>query len=237
MSRRAPIAVAIALCGALLLPGTGSGHPGHQVAEISVGLVSFQPAEVTIATGDGIGWVFRGPDTNHTITADAGQSETFDSDPGVSEPSHAIDDSYYHDFFTAGSFTYHCRVHPQMRGTVNVIDPRPPSMETPEVRPREFCAGRGCPKPKLRISINEQATLAGAIQRRAVDDWEQVRPLDEKTVERGTQELKLPVKGLEPGRYRVEVTARDSFNLVSEPRRARFVVLPDRADRRLPGNH
>src|ERR687884_1486227 len=88
---------------------------------VTVGLGASAPATVQIDPGDTVHWTFSGPDTNHSVTADAGQTEMFDSDPGNDVPNHMVGDPFDWTFRTPGSFTYYCKVHPfTMKGRVNV---------------------------------------------------------------------------------------------------------------------
>ena len=70
----------------------------------------FEPADAAIQPGDTIMWVNEG-NTPHTVTSDDGQ---FDSEvlyPG---------ESFMFTFPEAGTFSYHCEIHPSMTGSVSV---------------------------------------------------------------------------------------------------------------------
>jgi plastocyanin len=73
---------------------------------------AFSPPSITIMAGQTVQWVFK--DANpHTVTADDG---SFTSDhTGL-----ANGQTFTHTFTTAGTYTYHCFIHPQMHGTVIV---------------------------------------------------------------------------------------------------------------------
>jgi plastocyanin len=219
-------ALAAALAAALLLPSAASAHPGHAIAEVDVGQNRFEPAEIEIFVGDGINWVFRGPDTNHSITADPGQIESFDSDPGEAYPVHAIDDVYYHDFYGLGTYTYHCKVHPEMRGSITVRRPQPPVLSSAAVKPGKLCNGPSCPKPDLRVKVDHAVNIIGDIERRG-KRWREVRELPPRAVEGGKSSVPLDIKGLSPGRYRAVVRARDDFGMFSDPQRAKFEIRAD----------
>jgi hypothetical protein len=72
----------------------------------------FRPAAVTIQVGDTVTWFNQGP-TVHTATSD--QRGAFDTDLLSAGRSASIT------FRTAGTFSYFCAVHPDMRGTVTVV--------------------------------------------------------------------------------------------------------------------
>ena len=81
-------------------------------ADHAVGIsgFAFSPATVTVAVGDTVTWT-NADQVPHTATADAGAFDTGTLDNGGSNTV---------TFSTAGTFPYHCSVHPQMTGTVVV---------------------------------------------------------------------------------------------------------------------
>ena len=70
----------------------------------------FDPADVAIQPGDTIMWVNRG-NTPHTVTSDDGQFDSEVLNPG---------ESFMFTFPEAGTFNYHCEIHPFMTGSVSV---------------------------------------------------------------------------------------------------------------------
>src|SRR5829696_7831253 len=70
----------------------------------------FEPADVAIQPGDTIMWVNRG-NTPHTVTSDDGQFDSEVLNPG---------ESFMFTFPEAGTFNYHCEIHPFMTGSVTV---------------------------------------------------------------------------------------------------------------------
>src|SRR5829696_5633531 len=71
----------------------------------------FDPADVAIQPGDTIMWVNRG-NTPHTVTSDDGQFDSEVLNPG---------ESFMFTFPEAGTFNYHCEIHPFMTGSVTVV--------------------------------------------------------------------------------------------------------------------
>ena len=72
----------------------------------------FAPATVSVKVGDTVKWAFK--DANpHTVTAD---------DNSFTSPASGLANgqSFSHTFTSAGSFPYHCAIHPQMKATVIV---------------------------------------------------------------------------------------------------------------------
>ena len=71
---------------------------------------NFSPGTITINQGDTVTWVNNGP-TPHSATSSSGAFDTGIFPAGQSRS---------HTFNTAGTFSYICTPHPQMRGTVVV---------------------------------------------------------------------------------------------------------------------
>jgi plastocyanin len=120
---RRPPTVAVALLavgvfGACSGPKTSSA-PAAPAAQARVTIVSdaatigaFTPPSVTASVGQTVAWVFQ--DTNpHTVTAD---DDSFTSPKGGL----ANGKTFSHTFDKAGTYKYHCFIHPQMLGTVVV---------------------------------------------------------------------------------------------------------------------
>lgn len=70
----------------------------------------FQPAAVSVGVNETVTWSNLGA-RNHTVTADDGSFDSGPLEPG---------DAFATVFPTAGSFPYHCAIHPTMRGTITV---------------------------------------------------------------------------------------------------------------------
>src|SRR5436305_12295693 len=135
-------------------------------ADVPIANFSFAPTTVRIQPGDTVTWHWDGPDLNHSVTADPGQPESFDSDPSTSSPLHTPGDTFSHTFNTAGTFTYHCKVHSFMQGKVVVgtpTTPPPASGGAPSISSLRASGGRFCkrgarnchPKPtRVKFSLS-----------------------------------------------------------------------------------
>jgi plastocyanin len=77
---------------------------------VAIADFSFSPATITINQGDTVTWTNDGP-TPHSATADNGSFDTGIFPAGQSRT---------HTFDEAGSFSYYCIPHPNMKGTVVV---------------------------------------------------------------------------------------------------------------------
>ncbi|MGH2917901.1 MAG: hypothetical protein ACRDLS_04775 [Solirubrobacteraceae bacterium] len=111
--RRALLLVALAAAlpaAALAQHMEGAPHASENAADVVIGQAAVDPAHVSVLVGERVGWR-NGSIRTHTVTSKDG---LFDSDrigPGR---------RYSHAFSSAGSFGYFCRIHPFIRGTVDV---------------------------------------------------------------------------------------------------------------------
>jgi plastocyanin len=86
---------------------SAAGTPGGGTA-VAINNFSFSPATLQVKLGQQVTWTNQQPGVTHTVTADGG---TFDHPM----PSGA---TFSFTFATAGSFAYHCKIHPSMHGTI-----------------------------------------------------------------------------------------------------------------------
>jgi predicted lipoprotein with Yx(FWY)xxD motif len=97
-------------------PGGASASPSPAASAATSGTTAsivdfaFQPATLTVPVGTTITWTNTGA-TAHTVTADDGSFDSASVAPGQ---------TFSHAFTTAGTFTYHCAIHPSMTATVTV---------------------------------------------------------------------------------------------------------------------
>jgi plastocyanin len=105
-----------ALATALIVVALGLGArsvAAQESAAVSIVDFAFQPASVEIVTGGTVTWTNTGQ-APHTVTADDGSFDSGTLSPGA---------TFSQTFATAGTFTYHCNIHPQMTATVIVGGP------------------------------------------------------------------------------------------------------------------
>ena len=81
----------------------------------SSGSFAFGPTTLTIKVGTKVTWTNM-TQAGHTFTSDDGKS--FDS--GISHPIAASGGTYSFTFTKAGTFPYHCQIHPFMKATITV---------------------------------------------------------------------------------------------------------------------
>src|SRR3954469_3370076 len=105
----APTNDATAGCGA-----GASSDPGPAAsADVNVGDNYFRASTVEVKPGGTVTWHWT-TGTTHTVSADAGQAETFDTSQSYG--------TYAHTFTQAGRYTYVCHRHSGMSGVVIVRD-------------------------------------------------------------------------------------------------------------------
>jgi plastocyanin len=96
---------------ASLTPALAAAPPrAHATSTTTVTLkdISFKKSTVKIAKGGSVKWVWKDGDTPHNVTFATKHSKTQKSG------------SYSLRFARAGTFTYHCTIHPGMNGKVVV---------------------------------------------------------------------------------------------------------------------
>ena len=193
-------------------------------ATINVGNDFFKPADVQIAVGDTVNWVFEEAG-NHNIQTRAGQAESFDSDPGTPETLIQHDKGYkYSHTFSQDNVAveYLCRVHAAtMKGTVTVGSP-PVDADAPAVS----AAGAkvGGRKVTIGFELDEAARVTLKIAR-ASKPRVALRTV-RKSLQAGDSTIKVRRKGLRPGRYLVRLTAEDDAGNESAVEKASFKLRP-----------
>ena len=105
----APLA-ALVLTAASLQTAFASSTPAAMTVHVNINNYAFEAPSITIAPGTTV--IFKNLDDDpHTVTADDG---SFDS-KGLGQG-----DTWSYRFTAPGTYAYHCKVHPMMKGTVVV---------------------------------------------------------------------------------------------------------------------
>lgn len=77
---------------------------------VTISNLQFSPQTLTIKKGSAVTWT-NNESTNHTITADDGSFESGNLSKGK---------TFQKTFDTLGTFSYHCSIHPSMKGKIVV---------------------------------------------------------------------------------------------------------------------
>ena len=91
-----------------------SASSSQSTNSVSISNFTFSPASITVKKGTKVTWT-NNDSTTHTVT------ET-DSQKGPDSGSMSRGATYSFTFDTAGTYHYHCNIHPQMTGTVTVTE-------------------------------------------------------------------------------------------------------------------
>ncbi|MDD1684973.1 MAG: cupredoxin domain-containing protein [Methanoregula sp.] len=89
--------------------------PAGPADTITISNFAFSPATLTVKAGTTVTWTNE-DSAPHTVVSDANAPVPFTS------PSLATGSSFPFTFTQAGTYSYHCSIHPSMKGTV-VVEP------------------------------------------------------------------------------------------------------------------
>jgi len=93
-------------------PQPGQPQQPGDAHEVEIEDFAYNPATLTINVGERVEWRNR-DSVGHSVTSDSGSE--------LSSGMLSLDQTYSHTFNTAGTYSYHCIPHPNMKGTVIVV--------------------------------------------------------------------------------------------------------------------
>ena len=96
------IAAAISFC-------LGTAHAYADDTSVTIDNFTFAPAQLTVKVGTTVTWTNHDDIPHTVVSAGKFRSKTLDTD-----------NSFSFTFTAAGTFAYHCGIHPSMKGTVIV---------------------------------------------------------------------------------------------------------------------
>ena len=96
-------------CGSSTSPANSCGSSGANANVNTTSSNSFSPNAATINHGQTVCWQ-NSSSVAHTVTDDGG---AFDTNLPVGQ-------TFLHTYPTAGTYTYHCKIHAGMTGSINV---------------------------------------------------------------------------------------------------------------------
>ncbi len=226
MVHRRSLSTGVALVAAAAL----AAPAGAVSRKVGIGDFRWSIPEVEIDRGDSVTWFWVGPDTQHSVTGLSDNALALDSDPGNGAPDHAPDDRFKLTFSEPGVYTFHCKLHAIVRGTVVVGDtdgtgapsPDPDPHVVQDLTPPELTearwsrvvmpAGGGA---ELRYTLDEPARITFDVLHRRGGRWRL----------RGTRRFRghigwntwdfggvLRGRRLKPGRYRGLLVGADAGN-------------------------
>ncbi|HYM84877.1 MAG TPA: cupredoxin family copper-binding protein [Candidatus Dormibacteraeota bacterium] len=98
--------LAIAACSSGSTPGASAGA---NATAVTIQGFAFGPSTLDVAVGSTVTWTNK-DSTTHTVTANDG---SFDSQVPSGQ-------TFSQTFSKAGTFAYHCKIHPTMTATITV---------------------------------------------------------------------------------------------------------------------
>lgn len=90
---------------------TATPMPKSTTAAVAIQSFAFAPSIITVARGTTVIWTNQQAGVQHTVISDTNAFGSGTLNTGV---------SFRFQFNTPGTFSYHCSIHPSMRGTVTV---------------------------------------------------------------------------------------------------------------------
>jgi len=93
-------------------PSTQTSSTASSASQLSVNIAgfAFSPQTLTVAKGTTVTWT-NNDSTTHTVTSDSGVWDSNNLSPGK---------TFSYTFNQAGTFAYHCNIHPSMTASVVV---------------------------------------------------------------------------------------------------------------------
>ncbi len=137
---RFTVATAVLVAALALAPMTSAANTGVDIAGFA-----FAPQTVTVHVGDTVTWS-NSDARSHTATADDGSFDTGTIANGTSKSVL---------FSTAGTFGYHCKIHPDMTASVVV--------EAAALPPTDAVTRTGAPAPTALLGLLALAYLGGTV--------------------------------------------------------------------------
>lgn len=212
---------------------------------VAISDYSWSQRDISLDLGERVTWYWTGPDTAHSVTGDADSDASgLDSDSQTASPRHPVGDSFSLTFSSPGIYSFHCKLHSFVRGTVTVsgspgdpdteADPIPPNnvdttapvVNSLSVTAPTFAARRGT---ELFFALDERSSIDAEIWRlkngrpKVFAGW-RIWPeafIGFNWLEFGTQSRNFKAK---PGRYRAFVYATDEWNNESRPGTVDFTI-------------
>lgn len=234
----APGALLLALPLALLVPA-GANADNRR---ISISDYRWSQPEIQLDLGEHVSWYWIGPDTMHSVTGTSLSAEGLDSDPGTSQPRHAIGDTFQLAFDSPGVYEFHCKLHSTVRGEITVsanpgdpegeIDPVPRSrvdLTPPRLRDVQLGAAQlGRRGTSLRFALGERAKLDADLYRYDAEGGRHFAGYRSWPGHVGFNGVRIGGRSKHfrprPGSYLAVLRATDEARNTSAPKRRRFTI-------------
>ena len=230
----------------LLVALTVAVPAGAASRKVAIGNYQWSTPTVNVDLGEHVTWYWVGPDTMHSVTGTSVNDQGQDSDPNVSQPQHQLGDTFSLSFNTPGTYTFQCKLHSGVRGTIVVSgtpgdpksdpDPDPPlqvDLTAPYLTGLRLADRRlGRTGTRLRFALDSPGTLDAELWRvgrhgkrryAGYQTWRGYVGYNAVRFATRGKGLRLR-KRLRPGRYVAHVTARDDAENVGRAAKLHFRV-------------
>lgn len=235
--RLAAVAASLTVIAVALAPAAEASN-----RRISISNYQWSDKDIHLDLGEHVTWYWVGPDTMHSVTGDSPNTLGLDSDTGISLPHHNIGDSYRVDFAAPGTYSFVCKLHSTVRGTITVSntpgdpaseqDPVPKSevdLQPPRMRQIQLTKnpirGRG---GQLQFAFDDRGKIDADYYKIDAGGTRHFAGWAKWKAYIGLNEIRFGGRGdhfrAQPGRYVAELRGTDSNGLVSEPRKLNFKI-------------
>ena len=241
LSRRRGLATAVvALLAAAMAASAASASAANR--RVAIGHYQWSIPQIHLDLGEHVTWYWVGPDTLHSVTGTSPNDAGWDSDPGQSTPRHDLGDTYQLTFNQPGTYTFQCKLHSGVRGSVVVsdqpgdpskevdpipkvnLDVKPPHLNGVTLGSNEF----GRKGTKLRWGTNERSKLDAEYYEVRHGHRGKFAGWDAWKGHVGFNESKFGGRGkhfaARPGRYMAVIRATDESNNTGKKRTRRFKI-------------
>jgi plastocyanin len=184
--------VAIAVFSAVVLAAPAAD--AATTAQVGIADFRFSPSYTRVEPGDSVNWTQRG--SLHTVTSRAGAPEAFNSGDLSNSK------LFVRAFPTTGRYAYHCTIHAEMRGVVQV------GADTVSPKPTKAKAKLGKSSARVSFRLPEASKVSATLVAKG-KPTKVLRRAKARDLQDGARSLTVKTSGLAAGGYRVTVKAVD----------------------------
>jgi plastocyanin len=211
---------------------------------IAIGDYRWSDPDIHVDLGEHVTWYWVGPDTMHSVTGDPPNAVGIDSDPQTNLPKHRIGDSFRLEFHTPGTYSFTCKLHSAVHGTITVSDTPGDPVSEPDPVPASSVdlkapalRGLGLADTvahrrgtRLRFALDERGKVDAEIYRRHRHGPREYAGYQQWEGHVGYNDVRIAAAGkhfdAEPGRYLVVLRATDRSSNTSKARKLRLAIRP-----------
>jgi plastocyanin len=234
-------AAAVAVLVSALVLAASAGAANRRIA---ISDYQWSDPDIHVDLGEHVTWYWIGPDLMHSVTGDPPNAVGLDSDPQTNTPKHKLGDSFQLQFNNPGTYSFTCKLHSAVHGTVTVSatpgnpgsEPDPVPATRVDLTPPTL-RGLGLSDPvvhhrgaRLRFALDESGKVDAEFYRRhrhgpreyaGYQRWDGHIGLNDVRIAAPSNHFKAA-----RGRYLVVLRATDRANNAAKPRKLRLAIRP-----------